>query len=71
MMLIGVITIAVAIARLVLILCYDRKLTNSATAIDLLTEIEAVVAGCVACLPAMRALFRRKRNELVKAENKI
>ncbi|KAF8474631.1 hypothetical protein BDZ91DRAFT_823337 [Kalaharituber pfeilii] len=63
MMAIGSMTITIAVARLVVILVYSKWYDEDAMSsglISLLTEIEAVMAGCAACLPAMRTLFRKK-----------
>jgi len=60
---IATMTILVSIARLVVILLYYRMYNRASSGVvEILTEIEATMAGCAACLPAMRVFFRKQRD---------
>ena len=73
MLAIGGMTIFVAGARLLTILLCHRWYGLAwydveSGLIDTLTEIEAIVACCAACLPAMRVYIRRK-SEVMEAKS--
>ncbi|KAF8445507.1 hypothetical protein BGX38DRAFT_1195000 [Terfezia claveryi] len=57
------ITIVVAISRLIAILLYYRLYNGSNG------EIEAAMVGFAACLPAMRAFFRKQRHTFYAKRN--
>ena len=60
---IATITIVVSVSRLTAILLYYRLHDRVSTGVvEILTEIEAAIVGCAACLPAMRVFLREQRN---------
>lgn len=60
---IATITIVLAISRLTAILLYYRLYDRASSGVvEVLTETEAAMVGCAACLPAMRVFLRKQRD---------